>query len=98
MGTIQTTLLLTTSWITGSVRSCWPLRQSSLADAFVGAQIQLLVFDAAPQPLDEHVVPPSALAIHADRNAVAAEDASEGLAGELRALIRVEDVGRAVTR
>ena len=38
-------------------------RAARLADAFVGSQIHLLVFDAAPQPLDEHVVAPGALAI-----------------------------------
>jgi hypothetical protein len=32
----------------------------------------LLVFDAAPQTLDEHVVSPSALAVHADGNVVVA--------------------------
>ena len=33
-------------------------RCAGLADAVVGSQIHLLVFDAAPQPLDEDVVPP----------------------------------------
>ena len=32
----------------------------------VGLEIHLLVFDGAPQPFDEHVVPPTPLAIHAD--------------------------------
>jgi hypothetical protein len=36
-------------------------RASCLADGFAGAEIDLLVFDAAPQPLDEDVVPPGAL-------------------------------------
>src|SRR5258707_10460369 len=62
-------------------------RMSRLADGFVGSQIDLLVFDAAPQPLDEHVVPPCSFAIHADRDAVAGERAGEGGAGELRALV-----------
>ena len=31
-------------------------RATGLADAFIGSQIDLLVFDATPQPLDEHVV------------------------------------------
>jgi hypothetical protein len=42
-------------------------RCARLADAVVGPQIYLLVFDAAPQPLDEHVVPPCVFAVHADR-------------------------------
>jgi hypothetical protein len=35
-------------------------RTASLADAVVGLQIHLLIFDAAPQPLDEDIVPPAA--------------------------------------
>ena len=38
-------------------------RSAGLADAVVGSQINLLVFDAAPQPLDEDIVPPGALDI-----------------------------------
>ena len=47
-------------------------RGASFADAVVGVQIDLLVFDAAPQPFDEHVVTPGALTVHADGDAVAA--------------------------
>src|SRR5260370_9253722 len=72
-------------------------RVPRLATAFVGPQIYLLVFDAAPQPLDEHVVPPCSFAIHADRDAVAGERAGEGRAGELRALVGIKDFGLAVT-
>jgi hypothetical protein len=54
--------------------------------------MDLLVLDAAPQALDKHVVPPSRFAVHADRNSVAGEHAGEGPTGELRALVRVEDV------
>src|SRR5215210_4927548 len=66
-------------------------RSAGLADAVIGPQIHLLVFDAAPQPLDEDIVPPSAFAVHADRNAVVGEHAGEGRARELAALIGVED-------
>src|SRR6476660_3307773 len=45
-------------------------RSAGVADAFVGLQIHLLIFNAAPQPLDEHVVPPSALAVHTDDDLV----------------------------
>ena len=41
-------------------------RIARFADGFVSPQIHLLVFDAAPQPLDEHVIPPSPFAVHAD--------------------------------
>jgi hypothetical protein len=71
-------------------------RCARLADAVVGPQIHLLVFDAAPQPLDEHVVAPRALAVHADRNVVVGEHAGEGRARELRTLVGVEDLRLAV--
>src|ERR1700693_4936384 len=70
---------------------------SRLADGFVGSQIDLLVFDAAPQPFDEHVVAPGPFAIHADGDAVAGKQAGEGRTGELRALIGVEDLRLAMT-
>src|ERR1019366_5699832 len=41
-------------------------RSAGLADAVIGVQIHLLIFYAAPQPLDEDVVPPSPFAVHAD--------------------------------
>src|SRR5438874_1086351 len=71
-------------------------RSASLADAVVGAQIHLLVFYTAPQPLDKDVVAPSSFAVHADRNAVVDEHAGERRAGELRTLIRVKDFRLAV--
>ena len=40
-------------------------RGARLAHAIVGFQVDLLVFDASPQSLDEHVVAPGALAVHA---------------------------------
>ena len=58
-------------------------RSAGLADAVVGPQIHLLVFYAAPQPLDEDIVPPSPFAVHADRNVVVGEHAGEGRAREL---------------
>ena len=39
---------------------------SRVSNGVVGLQIDFLVFHAAPQPLDEYVVEPVALAIHAD--------------------------------
>jgi hypothetical protein len=69
-----------------------------LRDAVVGAQIHLLVFDAAPEPLDKHVVAPGDFAVHADGYAIAGERAGEGLASELRALVGVEYLRLAVAR
>src|SRR5260370_9044208 len=72
-------------------------RSASLGYAFVGPQIHLLVFDAAPQALDEHIVPPSPFTVHADRNAVGGGHSGAGPARELRALVPIEHVRLAVT-
>src|SRR6202045_956185 len=69
-----------------------PDRCARLGRGVVGSEIHLLVFDAAPQPLDEDVVPPGTLAVHADGDPVFDQHASECRAGELAALIRVEDI------
>ena len=58
----------------------------------VGLEIHLLIFDGAPQPFDEHLVAPAALAVHADIDRVGLQAAREGLGGELRPLIGVEDL------
>ena len=57
-----------------------------LGGRFVGTQVHVLVLDAAPQTLDEHVVHPSALAIHADRDGVTLEHVGERVRGELAPL------------
>ena len=66
------------------------------ADAVVGPQIHLLVLHAPPQPFHEHVVPPAAGAVHTDLDAMVFQEPRELLAGELAALVRVEDVRSAV--
>src|SRR5467141_238910 len=72
-------------------------RISCLGDGFVGSQIDLLVFDAAPQPLNEHVVPPGPFAIHADGDVMAGKQTGERRARELRTLVGVEDFRPAMT-
>src|SRR5450756_2176315 len=72
-------------------------RSAGLADAVVGVQIHLLIFDAAPKPLDEDIIPPGPFAVHADCNVVVGEHTGEGRASELRALICVEYLRLAVT-
>ena len=71
-------------------------RFAGVGHAVVGAEIHLLVFDAAPQPLDEDVVSPRTFAVHADRDAVLDQQAGERGARELRALVGVEDLRLAV--
>jgi hypothetical protein len=53
-------------------------RASCLADGLISSQIDFPVFDAAPEPFDEHVVAPGPFAIHADGDAVVGEHAGEG--------------------
>ena len=70
---------------------------SGLSHTLVGFQIDFLVFQAAPHPFDKDIVDPSALAVHADSDIRILEDIDEGLAGELGALVRIEDLGGAIT-
>ena len=61
-----------------------------------GVQIDVVVFERAPQALDEHVVDGSSHPVHRDPDAGVEQDAGERFGRELRALIGVEDLGRAV--
>ncbi len=61
-------------------------------DRGVGVEIHLLVFYRAPEALHEHIVPPASPAVHADGDFLALEDAGEVDAGELAALVGIEDV------
>ncbi len=54
-------------------------------------EVDLLVLEREPAPLDEDVVPTAARAVHADLDAVIVEQPREGGAGEVGALIGVED-------
>ena len=67
-----------------------------IADAVIGMQIDLLVLDRLPEPLDEDVVSPAPFTIHADADAARLERASELQTGELAALVGVEDLGLAI--
>src|SRR3954470_2633892 len=58
-------------------------RGPGLADRVVGPEINLLVLDRSPEPLDEDVVPPRASAVHADGDPGLEQHAGEVRAGEL---------------
>jgi hypothetical protein len=74
-------------------------RSSGFGHAVISPEIHhLLAFDAAPQPLDNDVAAPSALAVFADCNAVLDQPAGERSTGELRALVCVDDLRLAVLR
>ena len=57
-----------------------------LGDAGIGPQVDLLIFDAPPQTLDEDVVTPSPLAIHADFDLTGGQHLDEVGRGKLAAL------------
>ena len=65
-------------------------------DGVVGVQVDLFVLEGAPESFDEDVVPPAAPPVHADLDAVLEQAPGEGGAGELTALIGVEDGRRPV--
>ena len=65
---------------------------AGLGDGVVGGEIDFLVFQATPEPFDEHVVHPAAFAIHADADIGVFERLREVLAGELASLVGVEDL------
>ena len=61
-------------------------RRNGVADTLIGLQVNFLVLHAAPQPLDEHIVSPAALAIHADLDTCDLQNISKGDTGEPAAL------------
>jgi len=62
-----------------------------LADGRVDVLVDSFTHNRASEPVDENVVAPAALAIHADADAVRREHAREDGARELAALIRVQN-------
>jgi predicted regulator of Ras-like GTPase activity (Roadblock/LC7/MglB family) len=62
-------------------------RGTRRADTVVGSQINLLVFDRTPQPLDEDVVASGAAAIHADGDRILQQQGSENPTAQLTALV-----------
>ena len=62
----------------------------------ISVEVDLLVFETAPQPLDEDVVHAPALAVHADHDPVPFQGAGEIVASELAALVGIEDLRPAI--
>lgn len=69
-----------------------------MRDRLAGFEIHLIVLDGSPEALDKDVVMPTALAVHADTNAIRLELSGKFAAGELAALVSIEDFRRAATR
>ena len=63
-----------------------------IGNAVIGLEIHLLVLDRLPQALDEDVVPPGPLAVHADPDVVCLEQTCELVFGERATLVDVEDL------
>src|SRR5215471_19108174 len=61
-------------------------------DCRISVKVDLLVFEAAPQSLDKDVVHAPAFAVHADHDAMPLQRAGKLVAGELAALIGIEDL------
>lgn len=64
---------------------------------YIPFQVHILVLDAAPEPFHEDVVQRPAAPIHADSDVVRLQDAGESIAGELAALVSVENIRSAVS-
>ena len=66
-------------------------RGAGVGHVDVGVDVDLLVFDRPPEPFHHDVVPPGALAVHADLHTRIGQHLRELPAGELAALIGVKD-------
>ena len=62
-----------------------------LGRTIIGFEIDLLMFQSAPEALDKHIVHPASLAIHADLDVMVFEYIREVLAGKLTAASRLLD-------
>ena len=58
----------------------------------LGLQMDLFVFQAAPQPLDENIVQPAPAAVHADARALGFQLVGKRRTGELCSLVGVKDL------
>src|SRR5262245_11923398 len=66
--------------------------RDGLRRGFVITDVDVFVFDASPEPLNEDVVQRPASPIHTDGDLALFENPGERATGELRTLIRVEDL------
>ena len=66
------------------------------SNCFVRSKVDLLVRHRSSEPLNEHVVAPSAFSVHADGDFFPEQNAGEFAAGELTALIRIENIRFAI--
>src|SRR5580704_6066444 len=69
-----------------------------LGNVLIGIEVDFLVFETAPQPLDKDIVHAAAFAVHADRDAMPLQGAGKSVTGELAALVGIEDFRLAIAR
>jgi len=69
-----------------------------IARGLVSLEVHLLVFDRLPEALDQNVVAPAPLAVHADSDLVRFQHIDEVRTCELAPLIGIDGVGFAVPR
>src|SRR2546427_3668072 len=74
----------------------WPKVSNRIGRIGVVLQVNLFVLHGSPQPFDENIVQSSPPSIHADQDVLFLQPARESFAGELRSLIRVEDLWTAL--
>lgn len=67
---------------------------SGLGHGLVGVEVDLLLSDRTPEPLDEDIVPPRALAVHRDGDLRLLQHGGEVDGGELRTLDALQFVKR----
>jgi hypothetical protein len=65
-------------------------------EGVVGSQIDFFVLRGFPKTFNEHVVAPAAFTVHVDPDDVFLQQTGEDRAGELAALIGIEDVRFAI--
>ena len=63
-----------------------------LMDGVIGVEIDLLIFETPPQPLDNDVVPPPPGSIHTDLNVMVFQEARKLLTGKLTPLIGIQNL------
>ena len=63
-----------------------------MGNVIIGMQIHFLILDAAPEPLNEHIVTPASLTIHADPDTMLPEQSGKCLTGKLAALVGIENL------
>ena len=61
-------------------------------NGLIGFEANLFVFDGMPEALNDHVVSPTAFAVHDDLDSMGLQEISEFQASELTTLIGIHDL------